>query len=305
MSFLAQLQQLKQNTKITPKNDSVKLDKGKQVNKSQRGLLPQNYVREVDPAIRRLKEARRLKQGISATPVKSASEPKKKASAKNEVAIYKKKPGVNTAKTNPVFVPKRDPVKKLSFDELMKQAENKSKESPKEISKPLPKKLGFDKAAKLNVSKQKSLAKHSEPAKRQKSKVMVKSFARIAQPNEKLAKKLKLKEQKWENSRRRDQHYDSEDDEDLSDFIEDDEIDENETSRAQPYDRDEIWSIFNKGSKRKYYDSDEDDDMEANEMEILEEEERATKMAKLEDKKEQAWLKDHENKKRKLKKGHS
>ena len=40
-------------------------------------------------------------------------------------------------------------------------------------------------------------------------------------------------------------------------------------------------------------------------MEIFEEEERATKMAKLEDKREQAWLKEHEKRKKKLKKSHS
>ena len=43
--------------------------------------------------------------------------------------------------------------------------------------------------------------------------------------------------------------------------------------------------------------------MEANEMEILEEEEMARKMARLEDKREEAWLKKHEEEKRRRKKG--
>ncbi|GMG45345.1 unnamed protein product [Ambrosiozyma monospora] len=42
------------------------------------------------------------------------------------------------------------------------------------------------------------------------------------------------------------------------------------------YDRDAIWSIFNRGRKRNYYDDydDDDDDMEATGGEILEDEER-------------------------------
>ncbi|CAG98439.1 Spt2p [Kluyveromyces lactis] len=302
MSFLAKLQQLKQTTKINEPNHSANQNKAKSL-QSEEKLLPKDYVREVDPAIQRLKEARRLKQGISSTSTKPAAKARHKASSpKDEAPIYKKKPGVNTTSGKyPVVVPKREPIKKLSFDELMKRAEQKSREGPKEDKKPLPKKLGFDKAA-----KPKAATKDAKPVKEPKSKVMVKSFNRFAQPNEKLAKKLKLKEKKQIMARHGDQHYDSENDEDLSDFIEDDDLDECEQgSKSQPYDRDEIWSIFNKGSKRKYFDSDDDDDMEANEMEIFEEEERATKMAKLEDKREQAWLKEHEKRKKKLKKSHS
>lgn len=78
----------------------------------------------------------------------------------------------------------------------------------------------------------------------------------------------------------------------MDDFIEDDE-------EEQGFNRDEIWAMFNKGKKRRDFENDyESDDMEVNEMDIMEEEERATKMAKLEDKREEEWLKKHEQEKR-------
>lgn len=95
----------------------------------------------------------------------------------------------------------------------------------------------------------------------------------------------------------------------MDDFIEDDEDEgyhsKSKHSNGPGYDRDEIWAMFNRGKKRSEYDYDEleDDDMEANEMEILEEEEMARKMARLEDKREEAWLKKHEEEKRRRKKG--
>ncbi|MBL3706193.1 hypothetical protein GI582_26415, partial [Sulfitobacter sp. BDSS02] len=100
-----------------------------------------------------------------------------------------------------------------------------------------------------------------------------------------------------------------EEDNDMDDFIEDDEDEgyhsKSKHSNGPGYDRDEIWAMFNRGKKRSEYDYDEleDDDMEANEMEILEEEEMARKMARLEDKREEAWLKKHEEEKRRRKKG--
>ena len=90
-----------------------------------------------------------------------------------------------------------------------------------------------------------------------------------------------------------------EDEDDMDDFIDDDDDEEAEYVKDHGYDRDEIWAMFNKGKRRSdYLDYDEDaDDMEANEVEILQEEERASKMARLEDKREEKWLKMHEEEK--------
>lgn len=321
MSFLAKLQQLKQSAKVPEPGKSGNDQKKPEVKSLDSSrLLPKNYVREVDPAIKRLKEARRLKQGVLETKTtKSTSKTRHKdSSPKSELPVYKKKPGSNTATAKPVYVPKKEPIKKLSFEELMKRAEQKPKTVQNESSRPKPvdiKKAGFKSRtnSRSPSSSSRSVQRVEKPTPKShhehnvhKRKVVVESFSRIAQPNEKLAKKLKLKERRNEDLRRRNQIYDSED-EDLSDFIEDDEVDRSEdTSNGVPYDRDEIWSIFNKGGRRRYYDyDDEDDDMEANEMEILEEEEMAAKMARLEDKKEEAWLKKHEAEKKRLKKNHS
>lgn len=103
-------------------------------------------------------------------------------------------------------------------------------------------------------------------------------------------------------------HNDSEDeddDDDLDSFIASDEELEEE---AADYDRDEIWSMFNRGRKRTYYnhaDSDSDD-MEATGAEILAEEARSKRNALEEDRRE---LEEEERlaalkRARKMKKGH-
>lgn len=77
------------------------------------------------------------------------------------------------------------------------------------------------------------------------------------------------------------------DDDDLDSFIaSDEEVDD----VGADYDREEIWSMFNRGRKRVYYnggDSDSDD-MEATGAEILAEEARSKRDALEEDKREQA-----------------
>lgn len=79
---------------------------------------------------------------------------------------------------------------------------------------------------------------------------------------------------------------DEDEDDDLDSFIaSDEELEED----APDYDRDEIWSMFNRGRKRTYYnhaDSDSDD-MEATGAEILAEEARSKRNALEEDRREQ------------------
>lgn len=71
---------------------------------------------------------------------------------------------------------------------------------------------------------------------------------------------------------------------------------------SQGYNKDEIWEIFNRGRKRSYYDRDgyDTDDMEATGTEILEDEERTLRQAKLDDLKEQKLLEKKAAEKRKL-----
>lgn len=110
-----------------------------------------------------------------------------------------------------------------------------------------------------------------------------------------------------------DDDYDSQDD----GFIVDDDDDDNDghannmerrlereydQMKSQGYSKNEIWEIFNRGRKRNYYDRDEydSDDMEATGTEILEDEERTLKQAKLDDLKEQRLLEKKAAEKRKL-----
>lgn len=76
------------------------------------------------------------------------------------------------------------------------------------------------------------------------------------------------------------------DDSDMGSFIASDE--EEQVSYGQDYDRDEIWSIFNRGRKRSHYeqyDSDSDN-MEATGAEILEEEAFSKRLAVEDDRRE-------------------
>lgn len=71
--------------------------------------------------------------------------------------------------------------------------------------------------------------------------------------------------------------------------------------QSQGYSKDEIWEIFNRGKKRSYYNDDYDsDDMEATGTEILEDEERTLKQAKLDDLREQRELERRALEKKKL-----
>lgn len=77
-----------------------------------------------------------------------------------------------------------------------------------------------------------------------------------------------------------------EDDSDMGSFIASDE--EEQVSYGQDYDRDEIWSMFNRGNKRSYYDryDSDSDDMEATGAEIFEEEAISKRQAAEDDRRE-------------------
>lgn len=397
MSFLSKLSALKKSTPV--KHTLVITDKEKTPSQEIESLLPANYVRDEDPAVRRLKELRRkerikngelLKKRNAAGKKQSGSgdsrRSKKNKSQKDEDGgmlgtVYKRKIGSSTRahnnNNNKVMKP-RVPIKKMSFEELMRQAEQNDKFPMKSTSEPptvgQSKKLirpGFkSKSTRVNsISSKESLrgdrhklsntaldskevpttlngSKSSSSMERDiikksnnrsisssgggggggssNSKDIVRipsiSANRLAQPNATLKQRLERKGYMSQSRRDRfgrqhnvrNDNYDEDEDVDseLDDFIEDD-LDEEEprySSRSEDlgYDRDEIWAMFNKGRNKSHYyhdyEDEEEDDMEANEMEILDEEEYATRMAKLEDKKEEEWLRRHEEKKRRLKK---
>lgn len=386
MSFLSKLSALKKNTPV--KYASLIPDKEKTLSQEIESLLPENYVRDEDPAVKRLKELRRkeqIKNGEllkkrKATAKRQASDSsksrrnKKDKSQKDEDGgmlgtVYKKKIGSSTRTrsnigddSNRVMKP-RVPLKKMSFEELMRQAEQNDKLPLKSTSEPpvigQSKKLikpgfkskssrvnsvnthesirkdrnklndkGFgsrEKLEPLNRSKSSSNIEKSGSSSSSKNIVKIPSISvnRFAQPNAKIKQRLERKGYKIQSRRDRfgrqynksnDNYEDDEEEEvdsELDDFIEDD-LGEEETrysSRSEDpgYNRDEIWAMFNRGrSRSRYYndydDDDDADDMEANEMEILDEEEYATRMAKLEDKREEEWLRRHEEEKKRLKK---
>lgn len=335
MSFLSKLSQLKKTApKTSISKDEPKLDP------TNISLLPENYVREEDPAVKRLKELRRqelLKNPELAKKKKKATAPRRtstggtKSPTKRDkddnmlVSRFKRKVGsVNPAK--PMDLKKKpEPLKKLSFEELMKQAENNTKVPATPTApptKPTLRNSSVPASSKLSKPGFKSpkhrpaKAKSSPPIKSDnttgKTKQRIESnvkntptvkigLPKFAKPNEHIKKRLE-KRKHLEQHRQAGYEYS---DDDMDDFIEDDEGEDYRQSTRDPgYDRDEIWAMFNKGRKRSYtdyYDDEEEDEfdaMEANEMEILEEEEEAARMARLEDKREEAWLKKHEAEKR-------
>lgn len=136
MSFLAKFSQLRK--KPAAGNDARGSEQKRQskLNESQEdplrdesSLLPQKYVREEDPAIRRLKELRRKEQLKNAPKNKPAapSRKRKDENSANTETKFRRKVGESLQSRKPVAPVKRTPLKKLSFDELMKEAEEKSK----------------------------------------------------------------------------------------------------------------------------------------------------------------------------------
>lgn len=363
MSFLSKLSTLRKTTPEAPRR--VNIPKPEPDDPTKISLLPKNYIRDEDPAIKRLKELRRKEQLKNGELNKD--KPKKRASPGSKLGkrnvsedsesdkigtIYKKKIGANTSyrrsnMQDQGFVPKkREPIKKMSFEELMKQAENNTQNNVNDITNEQNKKStsikrdvertkilnkpGFKNKSANKVVKPRDLErgqninKNTVPSRQHPTKASSHEPEpiRISLPKNKFAQpNARIKQRLEKNKQRHGKHdYDEESgDSELDDFIEDDEEEEetgyyreDQRSRARGgdvgYDRDEIWAMFNKGKSRSAYvnrdyeeDYDDFDDMEANEMEIMEEEDYATRMARLEDKREEAWLKKHEAEKRKKK----
>lgn len=354
MSFLSKLSALKKTTPVN--NAPLVINKPKSNSDEPESLLPKRYVRDEDPAVKRLKELRRKEQMKNGELLKkktgstAARKPRGESSNKRKAdedgdsvgTVYKKRIGASTRHDRPKDMnstKRREPIKKMTFEELMKQAEqnNKPAVTAKPSSKPphqTPAKFhkpGFKSrttGSKINNDqrqiprepvhnrmKSTSTPHHNETL--EKPVKISLPTNKFAQPNSRIKQRLEKKGYKT-NHHQRDRYggrvqEEEEVDSELDDFIEDDEEEADMDDRyrssrkeAAGYDRDEIWAMFNKGRGRSHYrddyDDEDEDDMEANEMEILEEEEYATKMARLEDKKEEVWLKKHEAEKKKLKK---
>ncbi|QLQ82057.1 hypothetical protein HG537_0G03120 [Torulaspora globosa] len=327
MSFLSKISNLRKSLPATATKNEPGI--GQKVENDEYSILPKNYIREEDPAVKRLKELRRqelLKSGELSKKARNQSKSSshgKKRETDDGYSVgtrFKKKVGSSTNSTRVSSMTKKsEPIKKLSFEELMQQAENNAqkigndetetttdqKAKEQVSSRNYDKKIGFKKRIDGNSGAVKSSRlekRETVPHKRQPEAVKIRTVgAGLAQPNEKIRRQL---EQRKRQSRQRTKEVESESD--LDDFIEDDtsETYHRESSRGEgQYDRDEIWALFNRGKRRSdlMYDDYDDDDMEANEMEILEEEEKARKMARLEDKREEEWLKKHEQEKKRRK----
>ncbi|CCH61910.1 hypothetical protein TBLA_0F03750 [Henningerozyma blattae CBS 6284] len=349
MSFLSKLSKLKKSS------SSAQSRKGLvKTNEPEESLLPKSYVREEDDAVKRLKELRKkelLKNGgdvhkksaakkessLKSSTTKSSSRRPKNRDSHSETT-YKRKIGERTKgasyQGSNNVISRKEHTKKMSFDELMKQAEtNKTKPEIDMNKQNLPKparrlsKPGFkpskyarnNQIAKANSTDLNSERKShnsnnlrdtpslSKPSGEESPVVVQIPKNNFARPNEKIRKMLDSRKR----SHKRQYDYDDEEEDDMSDFIEDDEgeedsyhnYDRRKADRDPGYDRDEIWAMFNKGKKRSDYGYDDyyEDDMEANEFEIMEEEEEARKIARIEDKQEEAWLKSHEAAKKKRK----
>lgn len=329
MSFLSKISSLRKAAPFVPTKQPS--NNSKEQADEEYTILPRNYVREEDPAVRRLKELRRqeaIKNGELSKKARAQSKPASRRRKDDEEGgmmgtKFKKKVRTHSASSSSpsLNVKKAQPLKKLSFDELMKQAENNAQDKSHTPKESTPPKSGVT----LNHSKPQSFVrkvgfkKHNDrhsrnptpPAhdklavrghREEAAPVKIKTFVGgLAKPNEKLKRQLELRKR---TNRPRAEEEDN--GSDLDDFIEDDtrEVDDRYRPKQDAgYDRDEIWAMFNRGKRRSDYafDDYEDDDMEANEMEILEEEEQARRMARLEDKREEEWLKRHEQEKKRRK----
>lgn len=277
--------------------------------------------RTVDPVVARLKAARkaereakekeaRAKKGLapkreparSRAPKPSATAPGKNRAGKTQAGNV---PG-NTlgnagTRERASAPPEKKP--KMSFSELMKKAssidqskmsiELKAKTKTPEPRRKTPERRtpegrtpegrALEKAArdvKGGVSRRIPKPQHASKP------VAQENAARRPLPMRQPSAKLQSKLQQRTSRSRATAAESEEDDSDMGSFIASDE--EEQVSYGQDYDRDEIWSMFNRGRKRSHfeqYDSDSDD-MEATGAEILEEEAFSKRLAAEDDRRE-------------------
>ena len=339
MSFLSKLSELK---KTSPTQHSRPINNNKTNDDKISSLLPKNYIRDEDPAVSRLKELRRQeriknqkyiekKKPTRTSTTKRVSKKRNNDNEKDVGTVYKRRIGSSGQQMkNNVTNIRREPIKKMSFEELMKQADSQTKLPIKEKSttsnKSIQSSIRETKIASTRLNKpgfrkrdtskiQRNPNHSNESVSREKTPEMIRINTRVstglAQPHKRFQAKL-------DNNRKPSRYAEEEYDEDLDDFIEDDEEEEEEDSYSsrhrrkssnnnhhdRGYDRDEIWALFNRrgrGSNVAIPQDDWDsDDMETNEIDIMAEEEEATKAARLEDKREQAWLRKHDEAKAKM-----
>ncbi|CCH46228.1 hypothetical protein BN7_5819 [Wickerhamomyces ciferrii] len=278
--------------------------------------------RTIDPAVQRLKELRRIENAK-----KEAANPKPKTQRRNNTSSSStsssRQPAVRRRRIPEVQVKESaiqqrprssSPQKRLSFKELMMQAEEKAKllkerkeqspnptqiTAPKHISKtqprstrpsPNPQSSTYSSIRRSttptnNIPRQRSAPPPQRPqAAPPKPKPRPKEFAK---PSAQLQAKLDAKKRKEQTMKKQSKQNYYDEDEYESDFIEDDEEIEEEEEDVG-YDRDEIWKMFNRGKSRSDFIDQDDDlsDMEATGSEVLNEEMRSAKRARLEEKEE-------------------
>lgn len=392
MSFSALLGKITKDKKLEEKakvfesksNQSPQPSKQSQSNKIKRtpslslsALSSISYPQEEDPAVARLKEARRLekekqlaiknakygtkltssrKQSTSTSTSTTTTKQRQQTSLQQQrqkspplpppppKSRFKFKPLKHNLKISATDV-QRKPSSHVSFSQLMEQA-SKIENPLTATSFHFVKKPQSKQPSKAYQSLQKSRSRQTEsaptstsPASSSPQPSMKHSRPTFAKPNPELLKRLQKKqksplEQQRTNrqtrpittnqSRSKPDNYDidaqDEDDEfdnyDYNDYdeyeddgfiVDDNEDDEFNNSRqreyqnmrSKGYSKDEIWSIFNRGRKRDYDDYDDYSDMEATGTEILEEEDRTLKAAKLDDLREQKLLEEKAREKRK------
>lgn len=244
--------------------------------------VPKDYSpAPVDPAVQRLKEQRRLEKEQEATLKKKTQSPKPKA-VRPPRQVTRKDPAVTKSTAQRASA---SPIKRLTFQELLKEAERKTKNLG--IQEPAP---GSDQ---IHVSKSKRELKSAMiPRKHTAAKVAEKRVptARVvkptgpkpmAKPSAKLAASLaakrKSREEYFQPQKQEKDDYESDD------FVVDDKED---NARDEGFDRDEIWKMFGRDRNRYTYDDDDLSDMEATGEEIFREETRAAKRALMEEREE-------------------
>ena len=315
MGLSSILQQIEKKGKIQQKQVPVEKKSDTAVTKDKFRNYSQD--RPIDPVVARLKEKRRLEREQKERELreKKGLPPKKTTTSKPKSSTSTKSGGRQASaqrsrNQSPSLVqqqqqqqqpppPPPPPKKRLNYNELLKKAASidhsklsinllqKSK-SPEAKSKPSDTKPG--QVPRHNMLKPVGISRNGPhpttahvkptPQRAPKPAPVIKAPLPPRQPSSKI--KLKLEEKRKSRS-----YQEVEEDDDLSDFVEDDD-EYDEGYGANEIDREEIWAMFNKGKKRSmYYGDDYDsDDMEATGAEIFDEEYQSRIDAEREDRRE-------------------
>lgn len=269
---------------------------------------------EQQQRIERLK-ADRLKSKQEAAAAKARNQPSKKTTSTTNT--NKTKPSKSTSskgktkgKAEYLEPASSPPKKKLSFKEVMQQANNvnsdnlkmtvkvrkdneqannrkhtpvsrsSSTEGPgKHSPRPHPASSSRSLPGSESPAKAKSNSDYSRKPKQPASAPVKAAAAPASKPMDSLLEKQKRRRQRYEES---------DEEEYMDGFVVDDEEDE---EASLGYNRDEIWKIFGRRRRDDYADDDDLSDMEATGSQVLEEENRSTAQGQLDDKLEEEELK--------------